>query len=377
MKLRLLYLHTFLHYAGDTVGEVFSAVLLYSLGFSIVHILVFCGLKWGVMALLTPLMPVIVSKMGFLRAGVISVLAIIAANLILITRPEGEVSFVIFGVLLVLYGIGGSVTLPIQTTMRVMFIPEPERGRVNGRLFAMRAAAVMIASLLIGFFLEHRLVMVLTIAGTLALSLVPLGLIFMGVKRPKGYSYGTTFGIMRRKAFRRFMPVFALRAPMHTERFLISLFIFLVVGNITLLAIYVVFATLVEMIVMLLLGNRFDQNRSKAFRLSAVSRSLSLMLLSVRPFVERLPVVGQIFNRIASRAYDNVYWSYEQRIVKNLKLEPSVTSAAVETTIYFAQMAVCLAFAGLALTVGQDIFYVIFAGSILAAWTIYARLRRV
>ncbi|MCL2002150.1 hypothetical protein FWG76_01960, partial [Candidatus Saccharibacteria bacterium] len=304
MKLRLLYLHTFLHYAGDTVGEVFSAVLLYSLGFSIVHILVFCGLKWGVMALLTPLMPVIVSKMGFLRAGVISVLAIIAANLILITRPEGEVSFVIFGVLLVLYGIGGSVTLPIQTTMRVMFIPEPERGRVNGRLFAMRAAAVMTASLLIGFFLEHRLVMVLTIAGTLALSLVPLGLIFMGVKRPKGYSYGTTFGIMRRKAFRRFMPVFALRAPMHTERFLISLFIFLVVGNITLLAIYVVFATLVEMIVMLLLGNRFDQNRSKAFRLSAVSRSLSLMLLSVRPFVERLPVVGQIFNRIASRAYD-------------------------------------------------------------------------
>jgi len=376
MKLRLLYVYTFLHYAGDTIGEVFSAVLLYNLGFSVVNILVFLGLKWGVMALLTPMMPVIVSKAGYFATEALSALAILAASLTLMVVPVEHANYAVLGLLLVLYGFGGALTTPIQTTMKVMFIPEPERGRANGRLFAIRAVAVMLVSLLVGFFLKHNIIMIAAIAGTLLASLIPLGILFRGVKRPAKYSYSTTLKIIKRKEFRRYAPVFMLRSLMHIERFLIPLYIFLVVGDIKVLAIYVVVATLAEMIAMLAFGQRYDKNRRRAFGWTAAFRSLASLALTWRFLIERLPVFGQIFSRIAGRAYDNLYQAYEQRIVKSTKLEPSATAAAVETTICTAELVACLVFAGLAVWMDYEIFLVVFLGSVVAAWSIYWRLRK-
>ena len=377
MKLRLLYIYNFLHYAGDTIGEVFSAVLLYSLGFSIVNILVFLGLKWGVMAFLTPLMPVVTSRIGYFKTDALSALAILSASLILTVIPAESASYTILGLLLVLYGIGGALTTPIQTTMKVLFIPEPERGRVNGRLFAIRALAVMSVSFLVGFFIEHSFVMIVAIAGTLMASLIPLGILFAGVKRPKPYSYGAAFGMMKHKTFRRYMPAFMLRSFMHVEKFLIPLYIFLLVGDLKILAIYVVLSTLLEMVAMLAFGQRYDKNRRRTLRWSALFRSLSSVFLGWRFLVERLPIFGQTFSRISGRAYDNIYQAYEQRIIKETKLEPSATSAAVETTICLAEMVVCITFAILATALSLDIFLVIFACSIIAAWLIYFKLRKI
>jgi hypothetical protein len=322
-------------------------------------------------------MPVVTSRIGYFRTDALSALAILAANLILTVIPAESASYLILGMLLVLYGIGGALTTPIQTTMKVMFIPEPERGRANGRLFAIRALAVMSVSLLVGFFLQRNFIMIVAIAGTLLASLVPLGILFAGVKRPKPYSYGATFKIIKSKSFRRFAPAFMLRSFMHVEKFLIPLYIFLVVGDLRILAIYIVLSTLIEMVAMLAFGQRYDKNRKRTLRIATLFRSLSSAALIWRFLVTRIPIFCQIFSRISGRAHDNIYQAYEQKIIRETRLEPSATSAAVETTICFAELVVCVAFAALTTSLSFDIFFVIFTCSIAAAWLIYARLHRV
>ncbi|MCL2371294.1 hypothetical protein FWC63_00935 [Candidatus Saccharibacteria bacterium] len=377
-KLRLLYIYTFLHYAGSSIGGLFSAVLLYTLGFSLSHVLVFYGLHWGVMGLITPLTPVIVAKIGYFRAEACAAIAILSANIILTTIPMEHANFAIFGLLLVLYGVGGALTVPIQFTMKVRFIPEEKRGTTNGQLFALRAVAVMCGSLLVGFFLSHTFVMITAIAGALLASLIPLGMMFAGTRRPPTkYSYKATLKAINSKQLRPFIPVLAIRSFMHVERVLVPLYIFLVVGDIFVLALYIVLATLVEMVVMMTFGGRYDKNRRRTFRTAAGFRSLASISLCFRPLVERVPIFGQIYSRIAGRSYDNIFLTYNQRIINKSKLDATTASSALETILCWTELVVCLVFAAMALTIGTDIFFVIFGASVFAAWSIYYRLRKV
>lgn len=372
-----IYLYNFLHYSGDSISEIFSAVLLYNIGFDIVQILVFLGLKWGIMGLFTPLMPVITSRIGYLKAAAISIAAILSANLLLVVAPFETASLGVLFVLLVLYGIGGAFTTPIQTTMKVMFIPEKIRGTVNGRLFAIRALSVMATSFAIGFFLENTVLMITFIATTLSLSLVPLWILFRGHKRPAKYSYRATLSAIFHRKLRPFLPAFMLRAFMHIEKFLIPLYIFLVVGDLAVLAVYIILTTLAEMAVMLLFGTRFDRRRTHALRTSTIFRSLSSVFLAYRPLIEGLPIFGQVFSRITGRGYDTVYQSLEQRLIRRSGLNSSVGSAAIETTICFSELIACLGFSVFASSIGHDIFFVVFCCSVIAVWLIYLRMRKV
>jgi hypothetical protein len=377
MKIALIYIYNFLHYAGDSISEVFSAVLLYNLGFDISHILFFLGLKWGIMGLLTPLAPVIASRIGYFRAGSISIAAILAANLVLVTTPVEGASVFLLGILLVLYGIGGAFTAPIRTTMNVLFIPEKCRGVVNGRIFAIRALSVMSTSFIIGFFLGNSTFIILALAITLGASLIPLGILFHGQKRPAKSSYFTSFITIGHRNFRRYVPIFALRAFMHTEKFLIPLYIFLVVGDLQILAIYIILSTMIEIAVMLIFGTRFDHNRGHTLFAATFFRSLSSVFLILRPIVEKVPIFCQIFSRITGRGHDNIYQAFEQRIIKKSGLNPTAGSATVETVICFSELIACVCFGFAAITVGHNIFFAIFIGSIIAAWLIFFALRRV
>ncbi len=373
----LIYIYNFLHFSGDSISEVFSAVLLYSLGFSIAQIFVFMGLKWGVMAVLTPLMPVIASRIGYVKAGAVGAFAILAANLTLVLSPAHCTSLAMLAVLFVLYGIGGAFSTPIQTTMKVLLVPEKIRGAVNGRLYAIRALAVMAASFVVGFFLDDATVMIAVIVLTLVLSLVPLGVLFRKQKRPARHSYRTSLAAFKRPLFRRYIPVFVLRGLMRVEKYLIPLYIFLVVGDLKVLAVYIILSTFIEMAVMLVFGRGFDKERKKALRTATLFRTLSSVLLTIRPLVERLPIFYQIFSRIMGRGHDNIYGSFEQRIAKKSKLNPGVCAAAIETTICFSEMVACIGFCLLALNFGQEVFFAVFGVSMVAAWLIYFRLRRV
>lgn len=372
-----IYLYNFLHYSGSSISEVFSAALLYNIGFDISQIFMFFGLKWGIMGALTPLMPVITSRIGYIKAEAISVAALLSANLILVINPFESASLPILFILLTLYGIGGALTTPIQTTMKVMFIPEAIRGAVNGRLFAVRALSVMATSFAVGFFLDNNVMMISFVATTMSLSLIPVSILFRKTKRPAKHAYKTTIAAIFSRKFRPFIPVFMLRSFMHIEKFLISLFLYLLVGDIAVLAVYTILTTLVEMAVMMVFGTSFDAGRKRTLRTATLFRSLSSVFLLIKPAVEKLPIFGQVFSRITGRGHDTVYQAFEQRLIRRSGLNSSVGAAAVEATICFAELAACIGFSAISLTLGHDIFYLVFAGSFLAAWLVYLRLRKV
>ncbi len=360
-----LYLHVFVESIGHRILEIFTGVLFYHLGMPLPFILLFFGFEFGLRGLISPISPVIVSKIGVRNAVALSYFfLLIFFVLVGITHVSLILGFSSF----IFQSLSRGIYYPCIDTIHSVFVKDGSRGKQYTLELVFVAIAGLLAvsvgaSVLAGNFLLAVIVLVVVLA------LAVVSLFFMDtVPFTATARVSDSYRFLASTEFRQnILPLSGQSIAIIANQIVVPLYLFILVKESTSsFSFVVVLGIIIQMIITLLYGVWVDRKGYKK-------------TLEGASFLQAIGNIGYILAMRASSllvfliGFNNTTWAmyssnYNSRIQEkaNKSLNPFLFNTAVQMTLCFVEIVALAIFALIAWRWNNAVFPVIFICSIFS-----------
>jgi len=342
------------------------------MGFDFAQIILFFGLKFGTMGLLSPFSPYSVSRIGIVKSNAISIISLIVGSLLLIMNQDNVSNY--FLLTFIFFSIAGAINNPIEHMISALYINPEQRGKINGIVTIIQRATAIISIAIVGLFLNNAIILYIFIITTLFISLIPYKILVKNEKHERKYSIKEPFKHIFSSSFRQYIPTFSMQSFPIIERSLIALFVYVLVGDIIVLSSIIIVASVIEMIIIYVFGKVTDRSSKKTFFVATSLRSLVSLSLIFLNFTTFLLYIMQTFFKITNKVHQNVFGVLTQRATKE-QVDPIIFTTSKEMVLCFTEFIILMLFSFTALFIEDRIFVVIFLSSCISVWIMYFKWR--
>ncbi|MDC0506082.1 hypothetical protein OAN96_00630 [Candidatus Gracilibacteria bacterium] len=322
------------------------------------------------MGLLSPLSPILVSKIGLVPSIVISnIFRLIGTGFLLTAQDFSSVYlFLIF----VVFSIDGAIYHPLISGIISHYVKNTHKGRVNSLTFIISSLAIIVAVFVGGYFIAqgNNILLLGLITGSLVLSNLSYICLLDKYSGSNSYTFREVFRYLLSPAFRENLIPFSMQTFLIIEKIFIPLFIFTFVGDFQVLSYIVGFAVLIEFIVLFLFGKRIDIMPGKGFFQASFLRSLSSIFFIFFSLNTWLIFFNQTYAKISEKMFDSSFGTLLQTKAKKGK-DAILFVTAKEMTLCFTEFFILIGFSGFAYVYGDLVFMFIYLCSFLAVWVMY------
>ena len=241
-----IYLHNFFDVLGKSTISIFSAVLLYKIGFAIDSILLFFAFQFGLMGLLSPLSPFLVSKIGLVKTILISNIFRVIGTIFLL-KSGLTASYSLF-LIFIFFSIDGAIYHPLQDGINSIYVKNEHKGKVNSFTTVLKTIATMVAVLIAGqLALAHDYILLGIIVAAMVFSVIPYMLLMDKKEIPVGGNFFDAYKLLFSKKFKENIIPFSAKTFLIVERIFIPLYVFILVGNFKIVSYVIAFSVIFEM----------------------------------------------------------------------------------------------------------------------------------
>ncbi|MDR0462872.1 MAG: MFS transporter [Pseudomonadales bacterium] len=356
---------------GNSLVEIFGTVMLYKSGITIPTIILIFAIKFGIMGALSPSFLKLSSKFGTAYCVLIAnIFRIIVSFMLLFGITENTI------LLMIVLAIPGVIYNPLQTSLSAKYIDDIYRGKYNSMISVFQILGMLISSILVtwGVVTDNTL----TIFVFVSLAFLMEFILALKVNyKPKIKNQEKVADIFKYliKSKNPLKIVNMFKTFHVLERFMLPLYVYLIVKDFRLFGSIIVITTLIQILTVIFTGRIADKNIKKANTLVSICKIIMTGLFVVMKNVIGISIVN-IANGLFQRTYETAFHTSVHNITKNSKERKEMLATASEMWLCFTEVIAYLLLALLAIFINENIFFVIFGLSMIATIVINVVLNK-
>lgn len=368
---KYMYLGSISYSFANALIETFGTVMLYKNGIPIWLILLIYGLRFGITGFCTPLFVSISSKLGIAKCILISNIFSIVSAYIMLDGSNLHRNIIVFILAMGFMGISN----PYTDALSSKYIDTVHRGRVNSLLNITNIAGRAIASCLIawGVISNNTSILFIIIMILFLLQYVFIKKIDYKVENKISAFRSSMKYIFKSKS--RYKIIYALRANHIIERQFVPLYLFIALKDFSLFSSIVIMSLLLQVATISLIGKYSDKNISKANKLVTIIKA---SITGVFLFAKNKVTIS--LNKTLSDNFEKVYetsiQTSIQNIIKESKENNELLSVVGQMSLCFTEVIVFIILAILSSFIGEKVFIIIFALSIISTILINSNIKK-
>lgn len=358
---KYMYLAKVSYSFGNALIETFGTVMLYKNGIPIWLILLIYGLRFGITGICTPLFVTISSKIGIAKCVLLSnIFSIISAYMML----DGTNIYRNIAIFILAMGLMG-ISNPTGDALSSKYVETKHRGRYNSLLGISKILGTAIASGLVawGVITDNQIVLFSMIVIFFLLEFIFIQMIDYKVENDTSAFKASMKYIVKSKS--RYKMIYALRTNHIIERQFVPLYLYLVLKDFQLFSSMMIVSMLLQVLTVALIGKYSDKNIARANHLVTIIKT---MITAVFLVTKNKVIVS--FNKTLNDNFEKVYetsiQTSIQNIIKESKENNELLSAVGQMSLCFTEVIVFAVLAVVATFMGESVFYMIFALSIIS-----------
>lgn len=366
-----IYLMKICYGIASSLLTIFSLVVLYQNGMSITTIILMQCLEFGLMGLLTPACTYISKKSGIGNVVILANIFRILTCYILLNNPNTNIL-----ILVLLMASSGALANPLENMIISKHIDEKHSGKVLSLKNICNIIGVAISSIIVGLGIisENTTILFIVITTFYILDMfftkkLDFKQIIDEEKTTNTFKY-----ILEEKD--EMKQVYYVRAFLIAERNFIPLYIYIVLNDFAQFTVVIVISILVQLVTLILIGRLTDKDTKKSLNLVCrLKRLVSFIFLICRtPYI--ISTNKLAFDNI-DKLYETTRQSITGRHIKNINGNNQILPSVYEMCLCFSEVIVFYIFAKISEYVGENIFIVIFAMSMIANYIINIKLSKI
>ncbi len=365
-----IYLHNIFNVFAKSMVSIFWVVLLYKIGFPIWLILLFFAFQFWCMWLLSPLSPILVSKIWLVKSILLSnIFSVIWISLLLIIQDFSSwYLFLIF----IFFSIEWAIYHPLGNWLSAIYIKDEHKWRVLSLNIIFKQLSIILSAFTWWYLIatDQNILLILIII----LSFILSNLVYFILLEKKEikiiYHFRDIFKYLFSIKFKENLVPFWFQAFLIIERIFIPLFMFIFIWDFETLSYIVWFSILLEFLILLFFWKRIDTLKNKSFFWATLLKSISSLFLRLLNVNTPLVFFNKTYAWITENIFTNAFWTLIQKKAGKEKNAILFTSAK-EIILCFSEFFILVFLSGIAYFIWNPIFIVIFVSSFIAIWIMY------
>lgn len=345
--------------------------MLYKSGLGIPIIILIYAIRFGIMGILSPSFLKLSSRFG-------TAYCVLTSNFFSII-----VSFMLlFGIthniilLMIVMAIPGAISNPLGTSLSAKYIDDWHRGKYNSIISTFQILGTLFSSVLVtwGVVTNNNLAIFVIIAISFLIEFILSFRVNYKPDNSKKEKITAIFKyLIKSKSPLKIVGIF--KAFYILERFMLPLYIYLIVKDFKLFGSIITITTLIQAITIIFTGRIADKNIKKTNTLVSICKiTMSALIMVIRNVigVSLINIISGVFYK----TYDTAFCTSVHNITKNSEENNEMLSTASEMWLCFTELIAYSLLALLAIFINENIFFVIFALSIISTIIINITLNR-
>lgn len=358
---KYMYLSIFFYNFANALSETFGTVMLYKAGLPIYLILLIYGIRFLITGLITPLFVTISNKIGIAKCILISNIFSIINSYFMLNSESLYANIIIFIIAMGLMGLSN----PSSDSLSSNYVESKHRGRFNSLYFISKILGTVFASCLVawGVISDNTIILFSTIVIFFLLQYIAILKIDYKPEKKSSIFKASMKYLLHSKS--KYKIIYALRTNHIIERLFVPMYLYMILQDFKAFSLVIIVSLLFQIITITLIGKYADKNIKRSNNLVSIIR---IGITSIYLFAKDKLIIS--INKTVSDNLEKVYetsiQTSIQNIIKESKEDHDLLSAVGQMSLCFTEVIIFAFLAILAKFIGQDVFYVIFALSIIS-----------
>ena len=359
---KYMYLANMSYSFAYALIEIFGTVMLYKNAIPICLILLIYGLRFGITGLSTPLFVSISSRYGIAKCILISNVFSIISVYMMLEATNIYRNIVIFILAMGIMGLAN----PATDALSSRYVETNHRGRFNSFINISKVLATALASCIVawGVISNNHMSLFMVITSFFLLQYVFIKRIdYKAESKTNAFKQSMKY-ILKTKS--KYKMIYALRTSHIIERLFVPLYLFIAVKDFSVFSSIIIISLVLQIITVSLVGRYTDKNIVKANTLVTV---IKIIITSIFLLAKNKVMIA--FNKTLHDNFEKVYETAVNTSIQNMIKESTENddflAAVGQMSLCFTEVIVFTILAIISAFIGEKVFIIIFAISIVSS----------
>lgn len=356
-----MYMSIFFYNFANALSETFGTVILYKAGLPIYLILLIYGTRFLITGLITPFFITISNKIGIAKCILISNIFSIINSYFMLNSESLYSNILIFIFSMGFMGLSN----PSSDALSSRYVESEHRGRFNSFYNISKILGTALASCLVawGVISNNNLILFIFIVIFFLLQYVYiLKIDYKPDKKENTFKESIKY-LLNSKS--KYKIIYALRTNHIIERLFAPMYLYIILQDFTAFSTIMIVSLLFQIVTITLIGKYADKNLKKANNLVSTIR---VIITAIYLFARNKILIS--VNKTLSDNFEKVYetsiQTSIQNIIKDSKENNELLSTAGQMSLCFTEVVIFAILSFIAKFINENIFYLIFALSIIS-----------
>ncbi len=356
-----MYMSIFFYNFANALSETFGTVMLYKAGLPIYLILLIYGTRFLITGLITPFFITISNKIGIAKCILISNIFSIINSYFMLNSESLYSNILIFIFSMGFMGLSN----PSSDALSSRYVESEHRGRFNSFYNISKILGTALASCLVawGVISNNNLILFIFIVIFFLLQYVYiLKIDYKPDKKENTFKESIKY-LLNSKS--KYKIIYALRTNHIIERLFAPMYLYIIIQDFTAFSTIIIVSLLFQIVTITLIGKYADKNLKKANNLVSTIR---VIITAIYLFARNKILIS--VNKTLSDNFEKVYetsiQTSIQNIIKDSKENNELLSTAGQMSLCFTEVFIFAILSFIAKFINANIFYLIFALSIIS-----------
>lgn len=356
-----MYMSIFFYNFANALSETFGTVMLYKAGLPIYLILLIYGTRFLITGLITPFFITISNKIGIAKCILISNIFSIINSYFMLNSESLYSNILIFIFSMGFMGLSN----PSSDALSSRYVESEHRGRFNSFYNISKILGTALASCLVawGVISNNNLILFIFIVIFFLLQYVYiLKIDYKPDKKENTFKESIKY-LLNSKS--KYKIIYALRTNHIIERLFAPMYLYIILQDFTAFSTIMIVSLLFQIVTITLIGKYADKNLQKANNLVSTIR---VIITAIYLFARNKILIS--VNKTLSDNFEKVYetsiQTSIQNIIKDSKENNELLSTAGQMSLCFTEVVIFAILSFIAKFINENIFYLIFALSIIS-----------
>lgn len=365
-----IYLHNIFASFFSSITSIFWIVLLYKMWFPLWLIFLFYAFQFLFMWLLSPLSPILSSKIWIWNSVLISSIFRIIWTWFLLLVPN--FSSIYLFLIFIFFSVHWAIYHPLINWVNSKYIDNNHKWRFNTMNIILKSISIIIATFVSWYFIwkwYNLELFIITILFSI-FSFLPYFFILEKSNLKHNHKFLDVFMYLFSPTFKPNLVPFSFQTFFIVERIFIPLFIYIAIPDFEIVSYIIWFATLVEFLILFSFWKTIDKFTHKSFFTATLLKSINSLFFIIQNFHFWLIFLNQIYSKTTENMYESSFWTLIQKKAKQ-EIDPILFTTAKEIILCFTEFIILVIMSFLAYFLWNNIFIIIFSSSFVALWITY------
>ena len=358
---KYMYMSIFFYNFANALSETFGTVMLYKAGLPIWFVLLIYGIRFLITGLISPFFITISNKIGIAKCIFISNIFSIINSYFMLNSESLYRNIVVFIFSIGLMGLSN----PSSDALSSRYVENEHRGRFNSFYNISKILGTVLASCLVawGVISNNNLVLFIFIVIFFLLQYISiLKIDYKPEKKENTFKESIKYLLNSKSNYKI---IYALRTNHIIERLFAPLYLYIILQDFAAFSTIIIVSLLFQIITITLIGKYTDKNLRKANNfVSAIRVTITAIYLFARNKI--LISVNKTLSDNFEKVYETSITTSIQNIIKDSKEDNELLSTAGQMSLCFTEVIILAILSIAAKYIGTNIFYIIFALSIVS-----------